>query len=598
MKKLKLFFALILFAENLLAQPTWSVTPSDFQYNMTMITELNVNGTYLRSTNDVIGAFSGGICRGVAQPIYNADRDKYYAYLTVYSNGPGDVINFKVYDSSTGVETNISRTITFAPDASVGSQFQPLVVADPALRSEAELITFGFDGVTYNALEIEGYTLNFFIDSSTYDITQLDPIFTVSPGAKVFINQIEQTSAVSETLDFSNDIVYQVLSEDKTLLNEFTITVKEPVSTNTSAGSGGASISLGGGNVLLGGATVITDVVTVTATTTETILVSTGGGGGGGGGSKNDPDFLITQSDDTTIVSEDGLEDIIVVNILSKPFNDVVLDIEVSDSTEVELSSKRIIFNKDDWSTPQLLTVKGVDDELVDGNSSTELRFFIVDSLSYNPYDKIDDKYVTVLNIDDESLPNFMLSESENTTIVNESGTTDQIGISLTYPPSDEVLIEVSSIPSDEIELSVTNLSFDSTNWNLEQFITVKGIDDEQDDGDQSVTITFEISSASSATEYLEVPFQNIIVVNENIFNPPIVPIPVFYKKDAVCYNGGAIKVLYGVDGTSVSLNLNGQKIAEKSIVNGEVIFSDLDQGTYVVGLNDTVKIINVGLDE
>jgi len=594
-KKLKLFFALILFAENLLAQPTWSVTPSDFQYNMTMITELNVNGTYLRSTNDVIGAFSGGICRGVAQPIYNADRDKYYAYLTVYSNGPGDVINFKVYDSSTGVETNISRTITFAPDASVGSQFQPLVVADPALRSEAELITFGFDGVTYNALEIEGYTLNFFIDSSTYDITQLDPIFTVSPGAKVFINQIEQTSAVSETLDFSNDIVYQVMSEDKTLLNEFTITVKEPVSTNTSAGSGGASISLGGGNVLLGGATVITDVVTVTATTTETILVSTGGGGGGGG-SKNDPDFLITQSDDTTIVSEDGLEDIIVVNILSKPYADVVLDIEVSDSTEVELSAKRIIFREDDWSTPQLLTVKGVDDELVDGNSSTELRFFIVDSLSYNPYDNLDDKYISVLNIDDESRPNFILSESGGSTLVDESGTTDQIGVSLTYPPSDQVVVKVSSTPSDEIELSVTNLIFNTTNWNAEQFITVKGLDDRQDDGDQSITITFEISSASNAAEYLDVSSQKIIVINKNIYDASMAP--VYYKKDAVCYNGGAIKVVYAVDGTSVSLNINGQKIAEKSIVNGEVIFSDLDQGTYVVGINDTVKIINVGLDE
>jgi hypothetical protein len=32
--------------------------------------------------------------------------------------------------------------------------------------------------------------------------------------------------------------------------------------------------------------------------------------------------------------------------------------------------------------------------------------------------------------------------------------------------------------------------------------------------------------------------------------------------------------------------------------VNGEAIFTNLEQGSYVVGIADTVKIINIGLDE
>lgn len=601
MKVFKSFLFFLLLSNALIAQPTWSVNPSDYQYSMTIITELNVNGSYLRSTNDIIGAFSNGVCRGVTKPIYNAERDKYFAYLTVFSNSPGDVIEFKIYDSSTGLETQSTRTLTFAPDSSVGSQFQSLVIADPPLRNEAELISFGFEGVDYNALDIDGFTLNFFIDGTTYDITQLDPVFSVSPGASVYINQVEQSSTASETLDFTENIVYQVMSEDKTILNEFTIVVTQPVSSGPSAGSGGASVSLGGGSVSLGGATVITQVVTVTTTTATVTTLNTGGSGGsggGGGGSSNERDFIITESEGTTIVSEDGLSDIIVVNITSRPYGDVVIDVEISDTTEVELSTNRIVFDKDDWSTPQFLTVNGIDDALTDGNSLTELRFLIVDSLSYNPYDNLEDKFINVLNIDDESLPNFTLSQVQSTTVVNETGTSEQIGVSLTATPTAEVVINISSSSLDELRLSVTSLLFDASNWNIEQFVTVQGIDDNEDDGDQAITLSFEIAESTVAEEYLDVPSLELVVINENVYTPPEVPKVVFYKKDAVCYNGGAIKVVYPIENTLVSLNLNGQQIAQKTIINGEVIFTDLEEGSYVVGISDIVKIVNVGLDE
>lgn len=601
MKVFKSFLFFLLLSNALIAQPTWSVNPSDYQYSMTIITELNVNGSYLRSTNDIIGAFSNGVCRGVTKPIYNAERDKYFAYLTVFSNSPGDVIEFKIYDSSTGLETQSTRTLTFAPDSSVGSQFQSLVIADPPLRNEAELISFGFEGVDYNALDIDGFTLNFFIDGTTYDITQLDPVFSVSPGASVYINQVEQSSTASETRDFTENIVYQVMSEDKTILNEFTIVVTQPVSSGPSAGSGGASVSLGGGSVSLGGATVITQVVTVTTTTATVTTLNTGGSGGsggGGGGSSNERDFIITESEGTTIVSEDGLSDIIVVNITSQPYGDVVIDVEISDTTEVELSTNRIVFDKDDWSTPQFLTVNGIDDALTDGNSLTELRFLIVDSLSYNPYDNLEDKFINVLNIDDESLPNFTLSQVQSTTVVNETGTSEQIGVSLTATPTAEVVINISSSSLDELRLSVTSLLFDASNWNIEQFVTVQGIDDNEDDGDQAITLSFEIAESTVAEEYLDVPSLELVVINENVYTPPEVPKVVFYKKDAVCYNGGAIKVVYPIENTLVSLNLNGQQIAQKTIINGEVIFTDLEEGSYVIGISDIVKIVNVGLDE
>ena len=73
---------------------------------------------------------------------------------------------------------------------------------------------------------------------------------------------------------------------------------------------------------------------------------------------------------------------------------------------------------------------------------------------------------------------------------------------------------------------------------------------------------------------------------------------PLFYKKDAVCYYGGAIKVSYEVEGTSVILNLNGNRVSTRQIDNGETIFDDIQPGSYVVEVAGRVKVVNVGLDE
>ena len=40
------------------------------------------------------------------------------------------------------------------------------------------------------------------------------------------------------------------------------------------------------------------------------------------------------------------------------------------------------------------------------------------------------------------------------------------------------------------------------------------------------------------------------------------------------------------------------RKIASKNISTGEVVFSDLERGTYVVEAANVVKVINIDLDE
>jgi hypothetical protein len=100
-----------------------------------------------------------------------------------------------------------------------------------------------------------------------------------------------------------------------------------------------------------------------------------------------------------------------------------------------------------------------------------------------------------------------------------------------------------------------------------------------------SSAITYEVLSEdeSSLTNY-------VVTVNQ-------ISIPtVFYKKDAVCYAGGAIKVVSSQEGATVAINSNGNTIIAKKITNGEALFTDLEIDSYIVSIGEELKLINITL--
>ncbi|CAM1344887.1 hypothetical protein [Tenacibaculum amylolyticum] len=67
-----------------------------------------------------------------------------------------------------------------------------------------------------------------------------------------------------------------------------------------------------------------------------------------------------------------------------------------------------------------------------------------------------------------------------------------------------------------------------------------------------------------------------------------------YYKKNAVCYNGGAIKVLFSSDNEEVTLFKNDSFLATQVITNGETVFRDLTPGTYKVTVAGNSKEIEI----
>ena len=223
-----LFGALLLlfFNSKLLAQAPagWVVNENDFQYSMTFVGFINMDGKTLANANDVVAAFVEGDCRGVAKLTYVATEDRYYAYLTVFANTSGETIDFKIYDSQTDLIKYACKSATFVINQNKGNLFQPYCFACPALSPKAEILDISFKDVDSTLVNIQGFQILLYVNNDQ-DLSALNAIFKLSAGAEIFIGTIKQISGAN-TIDFSKPVDFQVRSQDQSVLNKYTVTVK------------------------------------------------------------------------------------------------------------------------------------------------------------------------------------------------------------------------------------------------------------------------------------------------------------------------------------------------------------------------------------
>ena len=89
----------------------------------------------------------------------------------------------------------------------------------------------------------------------------------------------------------------------------------------------------------------------------------------------------------------------------------------------------------------------------------------------------------------DDDVAGFTVIETEGSTGVDESGTTDSFIVVLNAQPDSNVVLSITS--SDAGEATVTGtVTFTSANWDTAQTVTVTGADDDLVDGTVSSTIT------------------------------------------------------------------------------------------------------------
>ncbi len=110
--------------------PEWDVDPADFQYSMSVVAELEIDGRKSSDVNDRVAAFVNDTLRGSGYIEYLSSLDLYEVFLDIYSNvESGETVELRVWDANEGVEyRNALPAITFSSNDLKGTPSAPELI--------------------------------------------------------------------------------------------------------------------------------------------------------------------------------------------------------------------------------------------------------------------------------------------------------------------------------------------------------------------------------------------------------------------------------------------------------------------------------------
>ncbi|MFO7031413.1 hypothetical protein B9T07_15755, partial [Limnospira fusiformis CCALA 023] len=192
----------------------------------------------------------------------------------------------------------------------------------------------------------------------------------------------------------------------------------------------------------------------------------------------------------------------------SEPTADVTLSIVSNDESEGTVALNELIFNPENWETPQTVTITGVDDDIDDGDQ--EFTITVGPAISGDPaFSGLAAQTVSVTNIDDDTAG---VSIAPTDFTIDEVGATVEFEVSLTSQPIAPVQFEVVTSQA-LVTVNPGSLDFTAENWNSPQSVTITR--DTEDEGQ----LTISLAPTSDDPNYNEISVDPV-----QVNNTPVVP--------------------------------------------------------------------------
>ncbi len=205
-------------SENFQPTPEWSVEPTEYEFNMSLIAEIMLHEEISDSSGNLLAAFVGEECRGVVGPIQVLDMSLYF--LTIFGLSNDEEITFKVYDGKRGDIVPLDDTLTFVSNDVIGQSDAPFEL-DASLLSininNSNVVQPEWIGAEYAGEEriwliaTDSGTVNTYSDTSLVIFTVLPQI---SPTVLNISNQEIQEGALfsnfdlDDYLDYGNPVIW------------------------------------------------------------------------------------------------------------------------------------------------------------------------------------------------------------------------------------------------------------------------------------------------------------------------------------------------------------------------------------------------------
>jgi hypothetical protein len=156
--------------------PVWEVDPSDYQYSMSLVGYVKVDGVISTNPDDRVGAFVNGVCRGIAHLEYIEEYDRYEVFLNIYSNAEqGEDVVFKIWNAGEGIEhINVTPELVFVSNDVIGTPSLPQLLETSNSYSSHIALQAGWKWISINLDDPDLGDVNAFL--SDIQATQGDQI--------------------------------------------------------------------------------------------------------------------------------------------------------------------------------------------------------------------------------------------------------------------------------------------------------------------------------------------------------------------------------------------------------------------------------------
>ncbi len=223
------------------------------------------------------------------------------------------------------------------------------------------------------------------------------------------------------------------------------------------------------------------------------------------------PAVLIVPTSDP-ITTEVGGGATYRVQLSSRPSVNVAVALTSGNPSEGTPSVGEVRFTRTTWNVPQTVTITGVDDAIDDGDVAYAIRHAVVTADQRYRSVTVDDVQFT--NLDDDSAgvrftPSFGLRTRE--------GSSTQYTAVLLSEPTAPVTVTHGSSNTEEGRVAPGGTTFDPTNWNIPQAVTITGVSDGIADGEETFFVEHLVTSADAVYAALSIPRQRVVVADDGI---------------------------------------------------------------------------------
>jgi alpha-tubulin suppressor-like RCC1 family protein len=191
----------------------------------------------------------------------------------------------------------------------------------------------------------------------------------------------------------------------------------------------------------------------------------------------------VLSSESSTFTDEKGKTISYDVVLKAQPMYPVTLSFSVQDVSEAKPVRSSIVFTSLNWNVAQKVVFAGVDDDVDDGDqrvgvtstSTTQEPAFSSVGVDFNP---------SFYNVDDDESRLLVSTPNPVGAYTTEEGGQVVYQLTLSSKPLQNVVFQVVSSNTSEGVPSPSSVVFTALDWNKPHVVSMKGVDDDYDDGD------------------------------------------------------------------------------------------------------------------